>query len=243
MGAAPEENAAAPEMTDDAGANKTRPKKGRSIVSAASRIVVIIAVLCGAFFLGGFLKFATSISRVVPPNDIRADAIVVLTGGADRIAGALDLLSKGRAKRLLISGVHPQTSRDALVKLSKAHADLFACCVDLDKKAENTIGNAEQATAWTREYDFKSLIVVTSAYHMPRSMAELSKVMPGVTLRPFPVVRQNLKLHEWYMHWSTTKLLLHEYLKYVAARLRLSMKLDGDRPSRFAGCADCKPVG
>ncbi len=243
MSALPDEHAAARDTKDDVGANEVRSGKGRSFAAASMRVATVIVILCAAFFLGGFLKFATSIARVAPPSEVRADAIVVLTGGADRINGALDLLADGHAKRLLISGVHPQTSRDALVKLSEARADLFACCVDLDKKAENTIGNAEQASAWTKQYGFRSVIVVTSAYHMPRSMAELNYAMPDVELQPFPVVRQDLMLHEWYAHWGTTKLLLREYLKYVAARLRLSMEDDGQAPSRFAGCVDCVSAG
>lgn len=239
VSALPEDHAAARDANKDVGAKEARPERGRSLAAASLRVIVVIAILCLAFFLGGFLKFATSIARVSPPTEVSADAIVVLTGGADRINGALDLLAGGRAKRLLISGVHPQTSRGALAKLTAARADLFTCCVDLDKKAEDTIGNAEQARAWTKQYGFRSLIVVTSAYHMPRSMAELDNAMPDVDLQPFPVVRQDLMLHEWYAHWSTTKLLLREYFKYVAARLRLSMETEDSAPSRFVGCDDC----
>ena len=213
-----------------------------TVVGTAFRIVLIVAILCSAFFIGGFLRFATAISQIAPPETVSADAIVVLTGGADRINGALDLLAKGNAKRLLISGVHPRTSRDALAKITASRDELFACCVDLDKKAEDTIGNAAQTSAWANEYSFKSLIVVTSAYHMPRSMAELRKVMPNVDLKPYPVVRQNLNLHEWYAHWGATRLLLHEYMKYVAARLRLSMNEDAIIPRRFVSCADCRPT-
>lgn len=213
---------------------------GLSFVTTALRVAFVVVLVCVAFFVGGFLRFATTVSHISPSDDINADAIVVLTGGADRIEGALDLLANGHAKRLLISGVHPKTTRGTLAKQSSTQADLFTCCVDLDKKAEDTIGNAEQTSAWVHEYGFRSLIVVTSAYHIPRSMAELQNALPSVELKPYPVVRRDLMMHEWYAHWGTTRLLLREYLKYVAARLRLSMELEGDGSRQFVSCIDCR---
>jgi len=84
---------------------------GLSFVTTALRVAFVVVLVCVAFFVGGFLRFATTVSHISPSDDINADAIVVLTGGADRIEGALDLLANGHAKRLLISGVHPKTTR------------------------------------------------------------------------------------------------------------------------------------
>ena len=197
----------------------------RSLAGTARRVLILLLIVSLAFLVGGFLRFATSIATLNTPPDIRADAIVVLTGGADRIKGALDLLAQGRAKRLLISGVHPRTSREAIAAHSKSYGNLFSCCIDLDYKAEDTIGNAKQTRKWVARHDFKSLIVVTSAYHMPRSMAELRNALPNVDLRPYPVVRSDLNLDRWYMNWDATRLLMREYMKYIAARLRLSMNI------------------
>jgi uncharacterized SAM-binding protein YcdF (DUF218 family) len=76
-----------------------------------------------------------------------------------------------------------------------------------------------------RQNAFGSLIVVTSAYHMPRSLAELGSAMPEVTLLPYPVTPATLDLQRWYSSTGTISLLLEEYLKYTATKARLI--LDG----------------
>ena len=102
-----------------------------------------------------------------------ADGIVVLTGGDFRILEGARLLQEGRATRMLISGVDAKTSRDDLLKLSGLPPTTFNCCVDLGYFAQNTVGNAEETRAWAQSRKLGRLIVVTSSYHMPRSLAEL----------------------------------------------------------------------
>jgi len=198
-----------------------------SVVRLLALVLLVVAVIAGGFFMGGFLRFASSISGAQAPADVQADAIVVLTGGSARIAAAIDLLSKSHARRLLISGVHPQTTAKQIAKLNKRHEKLFACCVDLDRKAENTIGNASETAKWVTSNHYTSLIVVTSAYHMPRSLEELAGVLPNVRLVAYPVVVQKLGMGKWYRHVPAARLLLAEYLKYIATRFRMAMRKTG----------------
>lgn len=187
--------------------------------------VIIIAALLigGGFFFGGFFRFVDTIVNYQTPSPLAADGIVVLTGGAERITGAVELMTAGKARRLLISGVHPDTSASRLGRMVEAEPDMMACCVDLDRRAANTIGNALETAKWARRNGFLSLIVVTSAYHMPRSMLELSHAMPDIRLIPYPVTRPGLTLGNWSEDRSVIVLLLQEYLKYTATRLRLSL--------------------
>jgi uncharacterized SAM-binding protein YcdF (DUF218 family) len=144
-----------------------------------------------------------------------------LTGGVARIDEAMKLLAQGKAKRLLITGVNRTTSTEELKQLASEGDQLFTCCVDIDKEARNTIDNATETSQWVARNRYHSIIVVTSNYHMPRALAELARVMPGVTLIPYAVVDNNVHLDRWWTYPGTTKLLISEYLKYLPALARL----------------------
>jgi uncharacterized SAM-binding protein YcdF (DUF218 family) len=144
-----------------------------------------------------------------------------LTGGVARIDEAMKLLTQQKAKRLLITGVNRTTSTEALKQLASQGDQLFSCCVDIDKEARNTIDNATETSQWVARNHYTSIIVVTSNYHMPRALAELARVMPGVTLIPYSVIDNNVHLDRWWTYPGTTKLLISEYLKYLPALGRL----------------------
>lgn len=169
----------------------------------------------------GFLIFTRSIERSQPEPERTADGIAVLTGGVARIDEAMKLLAQQKAKRLLITGVNRTTSMEALKQLANEGDQLFSCCVDIDKEARDTIDNATETSQWVAQRHYNSIIVVTSNYHMPRALAELARVMPGVTLIPYSVVYNNVHLDRWWTYPGTTKLLVSEYLKYLPALGRL----------------------
>ncbi len=203
-------------------------KLGFTVAMIAGVVVIALA--------GGFLWFVTRLPAEEVALDRNADGIVVLTGGASRINDAVELLASGRGRRLLISGVSPATSPGELSRLMPEYERIFACCVDLDRSAVNTLGNALETRRWTQERGFRSLIVVTSAYHMPRAMAELAHQLPEVVLIPFPVITEKLRTEPWWSHPSTTKLLFSEYLKYIVAvvRMRIDPASAATKPSRFS---------
>ncbi len=197
------------------------------------RLTLVVVGIAAAVLLLGFFLFAAIATRAIEDNSRTADAIVVLTGGSERIGEAARLLRGGRAKKLLISGVNPQTSETAVRRLAGLDAALFRCCVTLGYGAKNTRGNAREARAWQRANKFRSLIVVTAAYHMPRSLVELSQRMPGVELIPHPVLPRRFKSEPWWLHPTNARILAREYIKFLpsAAQYALSRALG----SRAAG--------
>jgi uncharacterized SAM-binding protein YcdF (DUF218 family) len=88
----------------------------------------------------------------------------------------------------------------------------------------NTVGNAAETRRWAKSRGFKSLIVVTSNYHMPRSMAELSRQLPDIALIPFPVISDKLRDESWWTSPPAARLLLTEYVKYMVAQVRMRVE-------------------
>ena len=188
----------------------------RSHVFAAA---VMVAGLGCALFLGGFGVFVASLDQNERDPAVAADAIVALTGGQGRIEDALDLLAKGYGGRLLITGVNEKTSREAIKRLTPALRGLVECCVDLDYGARNTVGNAAAIRRWVREKGFRSLIVVTSNYHLPRTLAELDDVLPSVDKVPHAVIGARPD-EDWDRRFARGRVILSEYVKFLAVSVR-----------------------
>jgi uncharacterized SAM-binding protein YcdF (DUF218 family) len=188
------------------------------------RFACAVPLVAFAALLSGFVWFALHIASRESPLDHTADGIVALTGGASRITDAVELLASGRGQRLLITGVAPTTNTAELVRLAPDHERWFGCCIDLDYTAVNTIGNAVETRRWALERGFRSLVVVTSSYHMPRALLEIGHRLPDVTLIPFPVVTQQHRAEPWWSNVGTAKILLFEYVKFIVAAARIGLE-------------------
>jgi uncharacterized SAM-binding protein YcdF (DUF218 family) len=169
----------------------------------------------------GFFAFLWLLPEEEVKLDRKADGIVVLTGGTSRITDALELLAAGRGRRLLITGVNPGTTTADIAHQFADYGKLLACCVDLDYSALNTLGNAVETRRWAIDRNFHSLIIVTSAYHMPRALAEISHQLPSVAVIPFPVVSDRLRIEPWWSNGATTRLVVSEYFKFLFAKARM----------------------
>lgn len=182
-----------------------------------ARYAFACALVLTAALLFGFFVFASRVTRTIAPELATADGIVVLTGGALRIRSAADLLESGRGRRLLITGVYRKTTPEQILELSGLETGKFDCCVDLDYAALNTRGNAEQTREWVLAHNFRSLIIVTASYHMPRSIAEFRSHMPGVRLYEYPVTPDRMRGTVWWNDGEQIALLGIEYLKYLSS--------------------------
>jgi uncharacterized SAM-binding protein YcdF (DUF218 family) len=135
----------------------------------------------------------------------------------------MELLAAGYGKRLLISGVHPTSTASDISRSVQESQALMRCCVDLDHSAVSTRSNASETRRWAHERGFKSLIVVTSNYHMPRAVLEMSHAMPDIALIPYSVVGEKWRDEPWWESGATFRLVLSEYVKYIAAGLRVRL--------------------
>ena len=183
--------------------------------SVAAFLVLVL------IWTAGLVAFAGRIQQSTPaPTPQRADGIVVLTGAAsrERIAAAVGLLSANHGRRVLVSGVNRDLTREDVRSVSTAVKRLYDCCVDLGFSALDTVGNARETADWGKAMRFTSLIVVTADYHMPRAMLELRALLDrqGVSLQSYPVATSALNAKRWWRSPQATRLLVVEYCKYLA---------------------------
>lgn len=221
---------------------------------------LIAACALGLLWLGGAMTYVERVEQIPTPAETRTDAIVVLTGGAVRMATALRLLNDNKADRLLVSGVSPTATKATLQEaLSKSMPDaaqnnsggqgidlqlLFDCCVDLGYEAGDTAGNASETASWAAARGYKSVRIVTANYHMPRTLVEFGYRMPGITVVPHPVRSDAMRVEDWWQRRTATLFLLGEYSKYAAAllRVKLGIQLEKTVEQKDAQKAMPKPV-
>lgn len=177
-------------------------------------------------WLVGLFAFADRVRNFTPaPEPTRADGIVALTGpSAERVNVAIRLLEQDKGERVLISGVNREVRRQELRELTPGSNRLFNCCVDLGFEAETTNGNAQEIAAWARSKGYDSLIVVTSDYHMPRSLLEIRGAAPGVELTPYAVSTPSLDNSGWWRAAVTARRMTLEYVKYLAVLGREALR-------------------
>ncbi|AYO86091.1 YdcF family protein [Methylobacterium brachiatum] len=201
------------------------------------------AGLTALALFAGFLVFVSTLARHERSPADRADGIVALTGGAQRIGDAIDLLAGGYGRRLLITGVNERTSRDEIARLNPTQRALIDCCVDLDYRARNTIGNAIETRRWMRTHRFNTVAVVTSNYHMPRTLIELDHALQDSDrILPHPVVTEGLDADRWWQSPPAAKLLASEYVKFLASWVRTRFEDDPERSRAAILIGRGKPV-
>ena len=188
------------------------------------KVLVPGLLLLAVALVAGFHVFTTSVGSYAGCPLAKADGIVVLTGGEDRVATGIQLVTSGYGRRVLISGANPKTHAPAdIQRRLGGNRAVFDCCVDLGHEALDTAGNAEEARHWAEARRYRSLIVVTSNYHMPRSLLEFSRAMPAVDVIPCPVPPRSPQIATWWQHRPTARLLVGEYLKFLTSAARLGV--------------------
>ena len=156
----------------------------------------------------------------MPTNDTtHTDAIVVLTGGTERLAAGLDLLDRGLADTLFVSGVYTGVDVATILALDDKAPATLACCIELGHSAQHTMGNAQETAAWMADGGLTSLRLVTSAYHMPRSLSLFHRLMPDIAIVPHPVFPGSVDLDTWWNDWGTFNLIAGEYSKYLVGQV------------------------
>ena len=175
------------------------------------QIVFLLVLLL--IWVAGFEAFNYKINNFEKISATKTDAIVVLTGGRNRLKEAVKLLNANRAEKMFISGVFKDTSLRELQ--NREDVEIFnSDKVTLDKKSTNTVENAKETSEWIKKNKINSIYLVTSNYHMPRSMAEFRRYNPKLEIVPYPVYSEKIS-HKWWKNWHSFSLLASEYNKFL----------------------------
>jgi uncharacterized SAM-binding protein YcdF (DUF218 family) len=200
---------------------------GKGLLRAVLLTAASALALGALAFAGGYVWFALSLAREEPRLSVKAEGVVALTGGSDRVLDAAELLARGQARRMLITGVNRATRSSVLARRLPVSRETFNCCVDLGYEALDTVGNARETRQWAQVHNIAhSLIVVTSNYHMPRAMVELSAALPELTLYPYPVISEHVNIDDWARDPVVIRLIGSEYVKFLGALLRVTLHQD-----------------
>lgn len=189
------------------------------------RHLLPITLLVAVAYLAGLVWFLRLIpGEVAEGQQQPTEAIVVLTGGGGRIAEGLDLLAREQGQKLFISGVYRGVDVQQLLQLAQRQPDEMLCCITLGYEAQDTAGNAEETAAWITDQGYRSLTLVTSAHHMPRSLLEFHAALPDAEVLPHPVQRRTNQSGAFW-HWGRAAYaVFSEYNKYLLTRLRLALQ-------------------
>jgi uncharacterized SAM-binding protein YcdF (DUF218 family) len=194
-----------------------------SVFKIIAKIIIVTVVACVTLWSLGLYEFYHRIPVKPTADERKTDAIIVLTGGKDRVAEGIRLLNQKYAGKIFISGVGKSTNIIELLEsqglsekeIKKLDPAKFA----IGREAINTIGNAREAESWIAQNNIKSIRLVTSSYHMPRALLEFKKRMPGLKIIPHPVIPANFHRDDWRNDELSRRFILAEYTKYLMAKI------------------------
>ena len=189
-----------------------------------SHLILYCLALAFSVWLIGFAIFCVYAFSLQSESNKPKDAVVVLTGGSNRIGTAIDVFKKHHAKYMLISGVNKKVTKEKLLNgLSETEQEK----ITLGYEAENTVGNAQEINNWIQDKDVSSILLITSFYHMPRSIFEIGRKNPALKIAPWPVFPTEFDQSvEWIKTRYAWQLLL-EYHKFIFVQFKSLIQSGG----------------
>lgn len=184
----------------------------------SSLLIAFILLILFTWSLGFAVFSMNALNQAPQATDTKTGAIIALTGGNYRIATGMELLARGQAPELFISGIYEHVTMDHVME--SWPSDLIPapdCCIILGRKARTTTENAAEAKEWIEENNIQSIRLVTSKYHMMRALQEFRAALPAMQIIPHPVTKIDYTSHDkkfWELAFS-------EYHKYLYRKAQL----------------------
>lgn len=148
-------------------------------------------------------------------ESVTADCGLVLTGGPGRIRAGMALLSDGKIKKLIVSGVHPDSQLREIFPNWLFYTGLREDDVILEKRSETTWGNAQQSLPIVEALHCRDLVIVTSQIHMPRAFRTFRSVFPpNIQIRTQAVVGTRFVPSVWELSVEALKSIFYSVWAY-----------------------------
>src|SRR6056300_1596168 len=191
---------------------------------------IALLILIITYFLIELLHFKEKIiANEKYPNKINTN-IVILTGGTNRIKDGFDIINKFDEKskytiKILVSGTGKGFTKLSLQNKLSPDFDLklIKCCVELDAISQNTYSNAKQTLKWSIKNNIKEFILITSNYHMPRSILEFKNKMPNIRILTYPIKPRKHEINNWLNSFETFSLIFYEFCKFIISNIRINI--------------------
>lgn len=150
-------------------------------------------------------------------RELNPDAVVVLAGGRGRIEEGVRLYREGKGQRLFLIGLGPSVKKTDLYKESEGGRSGEQ--VFIEKVSRNTLENAIFARELISRNNVRSMLLITSRYHMKRSLLIFRSLLPkDIAIYPHPVASKN-STEAWWSHSGSLRLLFSEFYKYCLYRV------------------------
>ena len=172
------------------------------------------------FIAYGFATFLKKIQYNKINYNYQTDGIAVLTGGKGRINLGLELFNSNRNLRLIISGVDKKVSDTSIIPEDLKNK----FNITIDKDSESTYQNAKVINKWASKYKLKNVTIITSYYHMPRSMMLIQSLTPSINFYAYPVEKKIFSKISFKENILYYFFLTEEYIKYVVSHIIIFIK-------------------
>ncbi|MBK9563170.1 MAG: YdcF family protein [Micavibrio sp.] len=188
------------------------------------QLFVFLFVFIPCTWLFGLGGFAGGVLLIKPEKPtMHSDAIIVLTGGKDRIETGLDLFAEELAPELFITGVHDDVTQAEILARYTGAKPLPECCMVLGYKANSTTENASETKEWMAGKNIKTIRLVTANYHMPRAVLEFRAALPGVKIITHPISQPDIAPGDkkfWHIIFEEYHKTVFRFFEILTASLR-----------------------
>lgn len=195
-----------------------------------SSILLKILLVSTVLWLTGCLYFFYYVINYINPPNINKlsserDVVVIITGDNNRLDIGLKFLAQSNNDVALISGVGAGVREEDLSLYYKKYP-IKSKKITLGYLASNTAENAIETKIFMDLHNYKSLILVTSDYHMPRASILFKCIMPEFEITLYPI-KQGLIFNKdmIYINYKMLRNLYLEYNKFIATYCKYSIKI------------------